>query len=207
MIDAPLRPFINPPLNWAGKYLAQKGVHANVVTLVGFIIGLIALGLITQKIYGWAAIFITINRLLDGLDGAVARHSRQSDFGGFLDILCDFIIYAGVVFAFGWTDPQRLPAAAFLVFSFVGTITSFLAYAIMAAKNQVHSDKRGKKSFYHLGGICEGAETTGVLLALCLVPGHFNLICWIFGGLCWITTLGRAYCAWKDFGHGLRNRL
>jgi phosphatidylglycerophosphate synthase len=154
---------------------------------------------IIQQEYTLAACLLLFNRIFDGLDGAVARAAQASDFGGFLDITSDFLIYAGVVIAFGISNPDNLVYALFLVFSFVGPITTFLAYATIAAKRSLTTEDRGKKSFYHMGGICEGTETTFVLLLVCLVPEFFPMTCLIYGVLCWITTIERAYRAWADF--------
>ena len=199
MLDPYLRPIINRPLNTLGKKLIKLGVTANGMTFTGFICGLLALLSIIFHHYPLAAFFIIGNRLADGLDGALARQSNLTDFGGFLDIVCDFIIYSGVVFAFGLTHPENLLYASFLIFSFVGPMTSFLAYAIIAGKRQITSHERGKKSFYYVGGICEGTETAAILILFCIIPHHFNTICVVFGLLCWMTTLGRIYNAWIDF--------
>lgn len=199
MLDSHIRPIIDPPLNVVGKRLFALGVSANLVTLIGLSFGLFAIIMIVLQKYNVAAFFILCNRLADGLDGAVARQSALKDFGGFLDITCDFIIYSGVVFAFGIASPEKLLGAIFLIFSFIGPMTSFLAYAIIASKRKITSEKRGKKSFYYLGGICEGTETAITLMLLCLIPEYFNTICFVFGILCWMTTLGRTYKAWLDF--------
>jgi phosphatidylglycerophosphate synthase len=200
MLDPYVRTLVDPPLNRAGKHLAKLGVSPNFLTLLGFGTGLLAMGAIVHQHYTLAAILIIINRLLDGLDGAVARHGFSSDFGGVLDISCDFITYAGLVFAFGLSAPENLFYAAFLIFSFIGPITTFLAYATIAAKRQMNTKRRGIKSFYHLGGICEGTETAFILLLMCLYPETFRWMCLIYGGLCWLTTIGRLYRAWIDFG-------
>ena len=200
MLDPYIRPLIDPPLNAIGKRMASIGVSANMTTVIGFVFGLIAITLIVLHNFSIAAIFIGLNRLADGLDGAIARHTHLTDFGGFLDIVADFIIYSGIVFAFGVTNPDNLFYAAFLIFSFIGPITSFLAYAVIASKRKITSSKRGKKSFYYLGGICEGTETATVLFLFCLIPQYFNVICIVFGILCWLTTIGRVYNAWVDFG-------
>ena len=199
MLDRFIRPLIDPPLNAIGRRLAHKGITANQLTLAGFVFGIAAMGAISLKHYQVGAVFIIINRLFDGLDGAVARQTALSDFGGFLDIVCDFIIYAGVVFAFSYAENHHQFYASFLIFSFIGPVSSFLAYAILAAKRQVTTQDRGVKSFYHLGGICEGTETALVLVLLCLVPSCFNVACLVYGSLCWLTTLGRVHQAWKDF--------
>lgn len=200
MLDPYVRPMIDPPLNSIGRYLVKIGFTANVMTLVGFLFGVAAIISIMTHQYSLAASFIVANRLADGLDGAIARHSKLTDFGGFLDIVCDFIIYSGIVFAFGLTRPENLLYASFLIFSFIGPITSFLAYAVIASKRRITTQKRGKKSFYYLGGICEGTETAVVLILFCVIPQHFNNICLIFGAMCWLTTLGRIHSAWSDFG-------
>lgn len=201
MLDAHIRPLIDPPLNKIGLALAKRGITADQITLCGFVLGLAAMALIMAQFYLAAALFLVANRICDGLDGAVARHTKLTDFGGFLDIVCDFIIYAGIVFAFGIGHPDRIYAAAFLIFSFIGPIATFLAYAIIAAKKQVTTAKRGSKSFYYLGGLCEGTETATALILMCLIPSAFAIICVVFGVMCWLTTIGRSYAAWRDFAN------
>jgi phosphatidylglycerophosphate synthase len=200
MLDPYVRPLIDPPLNFIGKQLVQRGMTANAITLLGFLMGIVAMVMIGMNHYEYALIFLLLNRFLDGIDGAVARHSDLSDFGGFLDIVCDFIIYSGIVFAFAAANPLNAFWASFLIFSFIGPITSFLTYATIAAKKQKQCSRRGKKSFYHLGGICEGTETAIVLILMCVIPDMFPELCLIYGVMCWMTTLGRIYQAWNDFG-------
>lgn len=203
MLDSYMRPLIDPPLNRIGKQLAQRGISSDSVTISGFVMGLVAIFLITQESYLLALGFICLNRLLDGIDGAIARHSGLRDFGGFLDIVCDFIFYAGVIFAFGVADHTRLLSASFLIFSFIGPMSSFLAYAILAAKNNRNTTSRGKKSFYYLGGICEGTETFVVFIILCFSPDYFDLIAYSFAALCWLTTMGRIFMAKAHFNTNL----
>jgi len=200
MLDSYIRPLIDPPLNFLGRRLGQLGVSSHMITLIGFVAGLVSMMCIVLHKYPEATFFLVFNRLMDGVDGAVARHTKLSDIGGFFDIVADFIIYSGIVFAFGYAHAEQALYAAFLIFSFVGPITSFLAYAIMASNRQINTNKRGVKSFYHMGGICEGTETFIALLLICLVPSYFREICLIYGTLCWITTAGRVYRAWVDFG-------
>ena len=157
-----------------------------------------AMAAIAHHAYVLAIGLILLNRLFDGLDGALARQRGLTDLGGFLDILLDFIFYAGVPFAFALADAtaNALPAA-FLIFSFIGTGCSFLAFAIMAAKRGITTELRGKKSLYYLGGLTEGSETIGAFLLACLLPAHFPIIAWLFGALCWLTTTTRIIAAWQ----------
>jgi phosphatidylglycerophosphate synthase len=198
MLDARLRRLIDPPLERLAGPLAARGLSANAVTLIGFALGLCAMAAIALQLYLLGLGLLLLNRLCDGLDGALARRRGLSDLGGFLDIVLDFIVYSGVPFAFALADPVRngLPAA-FLIFSFVGTGTSFLAFAIMAAKRGLATDLRGRKSLYYLGGLTEGTETLLAFVLACLLPGWFPAVAYVFGGLCWLTTATRITVAWQ----------
>jgi phosphatidylglycerophosphate synthase len=168
------------------------------VTVLGFATGLVAVPAIALEAYPAALLLILLNRLADGLDGAMARRTRKTDRGGFLDITLDFIFYASIPFAFALADPlHNALAAAFLIFSFVGTGCSFLAYAIMAAKRGIGTDLRGQKSLYYLGGLTEGTETILLFVLICLLPGWFSTLAWIFGTLCWVTTATRIHAGWR----------
>jgi phosphatidylglycerophosphate synthase len=192
VLDARLRRLIDPPLDWLSAPLAAHGLSANAVTVAGFVIGLGAVAAIAGRLYFLGLGLLLLNRLFDGLDGAVARRRGLTDLGGFLDIVLDFLIYAAVPFAFAVADPAaNALAAAFLIFSFVGTGSSFLAFAIMAAKRGIGTDLRGRKSLYYLGGLTEGTETIVVFVLACLWPPLFPWIALVFGLLCWLTTATR----------------
>ena len=192
MLDARLRRLIDPPLDRLSAPLAARGVSANAVTVAGFALGLAAAAAIASRAWLLGLALLLLNRLCDGLDGAVARRRGLTDLGGFLDIVLDFLIYAAVPFAFALADPAANGlAAAFLIFSFVGTGSSFLAYAIMAARRGVSTELRGRKSLYYLGGLTEGSETIVAFVLACLWPSLFPWIALIFGLLCWVTTATR----------------
>lgn len=134
MFDRHLIPVIRSPLSQLAKPLCRAGISANQVSLTGFAIGMLALPLLAFGCYQWALAAILLNRLLDGLDGAVARETGITDCGGFLDITLDFIFYAAVVLGFALAAPANALPAATLLFAFMGTGSSFLAFAIMAGK-------------------------------------------------------------------------
>jgi phosphatidylglycerophosphate synthase len=161
------------------------------VTWTGFVIGMGAAASIAAGWFTAGLVMILANRMCDGLDGAVARASRPSDVGGFLDITLDFIFYSAIPFAFCVNDTQHALAGAFLIFSFVGSGSSFLAFAIIAQKRGISTDQRGKKSFFYLGGLTEGTETIIFLIIASLMPTYFGVLAWIFGSLCWVTTVTR----------------
>lgn len=192
MMDAVARSLIDPPLDRLAMRLEQWEVDANTVTVTGFVIGLAAAGAIALGFPLVGLLLLLINRVADGLDGAVARRHGVTDLGGYLDITLDFIVYSALAFSFALADPAaNALASAFLVFSFMGTGSSFLAFAIMAAKRGLVTEARGKKSLYYLGGLTEGTETILFFVTVCIWPDEFPLAALIFGCLCWLTTIGR----------------
>ncbi len=199
MLDAAMRRLIDRPLEAAARPVAAAGIPANAITLAGLALGLLAVPLIAWESYALALVAILASRFADGLDGAVARLRGPTEFGGYLDIVCDFVFYAAVPFGFALARPENAVAAAFLMLAFVGTGSSFLAYAIVAAKRGLETARRGRKSFYHLGGLTEGTETIAAFAAFCLFPDSFPVLAWIFGALCCVTTLTRVAAAWRDF--------
>ena len=159
------------------------------------------------NLYGLALFLLLAGRIIDGLDGAVARAHEEletgggpTDLGGFYDIIADFIFYSGFVFFFAVGQPQHSLVAAFLIFSFIGSGCSFLAYSIIATKHDMNHISQGKKSFYYLHGLAEGTETILVFILICLLPGYFAIIAIMFGVICWLTCLGRVLEARKTFG-------
>ena len=200
MLDSFAQRLIEPVLTRAAHRLVQLNVTANQLTLAGFAVGLLAAVLIAQRAYEAGLVLLLLSRLCDGLDGAVARQTKPTDRGGFLDITLDFIFYAAVVLAFAFADPaaNALAAAALLV-GFMGTGSSFLAFAVMAAKRQMSKPMSSGKSFYFLGGLTEGTETLVFFVAMCLWPAQFALLAWVFAGLCAVTTAARVVSGYKAF--------
>jgi len=195
MLDGLLRRVIDPPLDRLGARLARAGFSANALTLGGFVIGLLALPLLSAGSYGLALLAILLNRLVDGLDGAVARARGTTDWGGYLDIVCDFVFYGTVVFGFALVDSENRLPAGFLLLSFIGTGGSFLAFAAIAARRGMETNARGAKSLYYLGGLTEGTETIAFFVACCLFPAVFPVLAWIFSAACWATTISRVVTA------------
>ena len=199
MFDAQIRPLMDRLLNPVGRGLAARGVKANHVTIIGMLFGLAAALCVAFQLFDIAFWLILLNRVADGLDGAVARASVATDFGGYLDIVCDFVFYSSIPVAFAAAQPENALASSFLIFSFIGTASSFLAFAILAEKRNITTEIRGKKAFYYLGGLTEGAETILLLLAMVTWPGYFIFMAFGFGLLCWVTTITRIYAAYSQF--------
>lgn len=199
MFDAQLNRMLAPGLNRAARHLAGLGLRADQVTLAGFVFGILAGLAILPGWHGLALGLFAVNRLADGLDGAIARHQGPTDRGAFLDIMADFLIYSWLPFCFALADPAQALAAAFLIFSFLGTGASFLAYAILAERSQIKPEQNLQKGFFYLGGLTEGGETVLVLGAMLAFPQFFVGLAVIFGLCCWLTTGWRIYAGWQNF--------
>lgn len=192
MLDKYSLALVKPVVTSLAKPLAKAGIRADQMTVAGFVIGLGAIPALAFKQYDLALVAIILNRIADGLDGALARLTEPTDRGAYLDIVLDFIFYSAVIFGFALANPNEnaLPAAA-LIFSFMGTGSSFLAFAIMAERRKLASMNYPNKGFFYINGIAEGTETIIVLIAMCLFPSAFAWIAWGFFGLCLITTVSR----------------
>ena len=198
MFDPILNKLTRPVLAVAAKQLKKQRVTANQVTVVGFLVGMLALPLLAFGEYHWALAAILLNRLADGLDGALARVTKTTDAGGFLDITLDFIFYSAVVFGFLLAEPQHNAiAAGFLLVTFMATGSSFLAFAVMAGKHKLANPKYPNKSLHYMSGITEGFETIVAFVLFCLYPDYFVGIALIFGLLCWITAIIRIWAGFK----------
>ena len=199
MLDARLRPLIDPPLNRIGRVLAGLGVIANALTFTGLALGLAGAAAIAFGAIGWGLALIIANRLIDGLDGAVARVRGPTDLGGYFDIVADFAFYVSVPLGFGILGTANTLPALVLVASFVLTGVSFLAFAVIAAKRGATTEAHGKKSFFYSTGIAEGTETIVVFIAMCLFPAWFPVLAYGYAALCALTVIQRSAMAARAF--------
>ena len=199
MLDAKIRPLIDPPLNAMGRIIARAGISANGVTLIGLAVGLGAAYAIVLQQFGLALALVLVSRLLDGLDGAVARATKKTAFGGYLDIVSDFVFYVSIPLAFGLADPGNLIFAMTLIAAFTITGVSFLAFAVTAAEQGASTSAHGEKSFFYSTGIAEGAETILAFILMCIFPAYFPQIAIIYAALCVLTVLQRTILARSAF--------
>lgn len=198
MLDRAATQLLQPALTCLARACVRRGIAADALTLAGFAVGMAAATLIAFEQYIGGLLLILLSRLLDGLDGTVARLTIPTDRGGFLDIALDFVFYASIPLAFAVAQPatNALPAAVLLA-AFIGTGTSFLAYATLAAKRGMQNLSYPGKSFYFLGGLTEATETLAVFAAMCLWPAHFSWLAFAFAAACLLTTLTRLWWGWQ----------
>ncbi len=203
MFDARLRPVIDPLIQPLAASLARSGVSANMLTLAALLPAAAGVSAILQGYYWVAGVCIILNRLLDGLDGLVARINGPTALGGYLDIVADFIFYVSIPVGFGLANPAHLEPALLLVAAFTITGISFLAFASVAADRDISGSapdsEFGAKSFLYTTGIMEGGETIAFFIAFCLFPAWFGILAMIFAGLCVLTVLQRSWRAYRIF--------
>lgn len=201
MFDAALLPLQRRLLTPPGQWLAAKGVRADQLTIAGCLVGLAGAGAAAFGLYGLALLGLVLNRLADGLDGAVARVTGPTDRGAFLDIALDFVFYAAFPLGFVLADPgaNAVPGAV-LITSFVLAGTSFLAFAVVAAKRGLTAADYPMKGIYYLGGLTEGFETIAVLTLFCLFPSAFPTLAYAFAAAATLTGVTRYAAGWHAFG-------
>lgn len=203
MFDRHAQSLLRPALNATARGLVRAGISADALTWLGFAIGIAAALAIAWQAFVVGLVLLLVSRLLDGLDGSVARLTQPTDAGGFLDIALDFLFYAAIPLGFAIADPaaNALPAAVLLA-SFIGTGSSFLAFAALAEKRGLTDTALPGKSFYFLGGLTEAAETIALFAAMCLWPQHFALLAYGFAALCAITTAMRVSLGYRRLKQG-----
>ncbi|MBG9995975.1 CDP-alcohol phosphatidyltransferase family protein [Pseudoalteromonas sp. NZS127_1] len=195
MLDKYITPVIKPLLTPVVALMHKRGITPDQLTVVGFLVGLLAVPLLAFEMWYGALVAIALNRILDGLDGALARYANQSSSaGGFLDITLDFLFYAAIPLGFILANPeQNAIAGAILLATFIGTGSSFLAFAIAAEKFKLEKPQFKYKSFYYLNGLTEGTETIALFIAFCIWPQHFAIMASIFAIACGITIFTRIH--------------
>ena len=192
MLDRAATAALKPLLEAGAAALVRRGVGADAITLAGFAIGMAAAAAIAFGYFGWGLALLLASRLADGLDGAVAQLTQTTDRGAFLDIALDFLFYASIPLAFAIAAPaaNALPAAVLLA-AFIGTGSSFLAFAVLAERRGLASAAYPQKGFFYLGGLTEATETLICFALMCLWPEHFAWWAYGFALLCGFTTAGR----------------
>ena len=190
MLDAPARRVLSPTLDAVGARLADAGVPALALTAAGWVAGLASCAAVLRHAWLWALALWLVNRLLDGLDGPVARRTGARDLGGFLDIVADFSIYAGFIVAVAIAQPEAQLACLALLSAYYLSGTAFLALSSLLERRGTSLAADGR-SLRLVGGLAEGTETIVVYVLLCLLPGRAALIAWLFTAAVAITATQR----------------
>jgi phosphatidylglycerophosphate synthase len=147
-------------------------ISPNAITLIACLAGLAAALFAWQGRRGLALLLWLGNRVLDGLDGTQARvHARQSDFGGYLDIVLDFVVYAAIPLALMLSQPALLIPGAFLLATFFVNAASWMYLAAILERRQAGASSRGELTTITMPpGIVAGTETVLFFTAMIAWP-------------------------------------
>jgi phosphatidylglycerophosphate synthase len=187
MLDRQMRQMLAPVLTRAGAKLAAAGVPASALTAAGWIAGAGACAATAAAAWPAALGLWLANRLLDGLDGPTARAAgKATEAGGFLDIVADFSVYAGVVLGLAIAVPGARLACVALLTAYYISGTAFLALSSLAERRG--QDLGDERSLRFIGGVAEGTETVIVYALLFLLPGQATVIAWAFAAAVAVTA-------------------
>lgn len=162
----------------------------NITTLLAFVAGLLSISFaafIPTTLLG--LIFWLLNRVLDGLDGSLARTRKDTtSLGGFLDLLGDFIVYSLIPIGLGYGSlGADWRAIAILEGAFhINNFVLFYVAAVVAAKP--HDELT---SVAMQPALIEGFESGLLFTAMYIWPQHLTALCWVMSAAVVIGTAQR----------------
>ncbi|MCI0608321.1 MAG: CDP-alcohol phosphatidyltransferase family protein [Anaerolineae bacterium] len=191
MFDTSLRQF----KDHVGTPLARRmsRVPPLAISLLALIVGVLASFAAFKNQYLWAFGLWILNRVLDGLDGLIARmHGRQSDFGGYVDILTDFIVYAllPIGLVAGSASSERYLALAIMLAAFYVNTASWMYLAAILEKRNTHNSDT-QTTIIMPAGIIGGFETILAYGIFLLFPAYITILFSVFSALVCITIIQR----------------
>ena len=198
MLDRYSQELFKPILQMWGIGLMKCGLTPNMMSWIGLVFAIFSAVSIYCSYTYVGLLFIYFNRLCDGLDGAMARESEVTPYGGFIDITFDFFFYAIIPVSFGLNNYENLLPSLLLLATFLLNGSSFLAYASIKGVCS-KTGKVLKKSIYYSPGLIEGTETIFFFTMFCILPDKFPLLSYIFATLTIITFVQRIYIAKREF--------
>jgi phosphatidylglycerophosphate synthase len=173
------------------------------LTLLGGAIGLAAAG---AAALGWTELGLglwALNRIFDGLDGTLARfNGTQSDLGGYLDLMTDFLVYVAIPVGLGFDSPSNgVWLALVLMFgSFYVNAGSFLYLSALLERRQHGAKQCGELTAITMPvGLIEGAETVIFYSLFFLFPAYLTTLMTVFGVLVAFSAAQRVVWAARYF--------
>ncbi len=178
-----------------------RWIHPNVITILAFLAGLAAALLAAQGRTGSSFAAWAASRTLDGLDGSVARAGgSQSDFGGYLDTMTDFVVYAAIPVGvlLGHPSEEAWRAGLFLLATFYINAASWMYLAAILERRRLGVAATGERTTVTMPpAIVAGAETVVFYSLFLLVPAWAPLLFWLMGILLLGNILLRLVWAWS----------
>lgn len=176
-------------------------ISPNALTAAGLVPGLLAalacvFGFFKAALWMWL-----LNRVLDGLDGEVARaHGKQTDLGGYLDILADLLVYASIPIAISlyWNSTWVWICCSFLLMSFYINVGSWMYLSSILEKIGVGAKQTGESTSVAMPrGLIEGAETILFFTLFLVLPEWAGLLFPLFAALTFLGAALRVHWAFR----------
>lgn len=178
-------------------------VSPNIITVTAMMFGLAAAGLAARQMFLLAFVLWVVNRILDGMDGLVARlQDQQTDFGGYLDIVADFVVYAalpiGLFLGAGATTTIGI-SLAFLLGSFYINAASWMYLSAILEKRNLGASIRGERTTVTMpAGLVGGTETILFYSAFLIWPGALRWLFLAMAALVMVGVFQRIWWAWRN---------
>jgi phosphatidylglycerophosphate synthase len=124
-----------------------------------------------------AVVLSLVGRVLDGLDGAIARsNGAASDFGGYVDLLFDTVGYAavplGIAFSVGQLGTWQIIAVLLGSF-YVNSVSWLMLSALLEKRGERASGEQ--TSVTMPTGLIEGTETIVLFTIALALPQHADI--------------------------------
>lgn len=160
---------------------------------------------------GWSGLHLVglglwvVNRVLDGLDGLVARmYGGASDLGGYYDLVGDFLVYGAIPVALALAPAASpgLPRAATLLLAvfYVNAASWMVLSAVLEKRGRAAADADRPTTITMPEGLV-GATETALFYALFFVfPGSLELLFLVMTALTGVTALQRVIQATRLLG-------
>lgn len=175
--------------------LLGSSVTPNFISIVAFLFGMSSAVAAYSARDGLALVFWLLNRVLDGLDGTHARvHERQTDFGGYLDIVLDFTVYAAIPSALVLGSESRELAApgVFLLSTFFVNAASLMYLAAILERRALGAASQGELTTVTMPpGLIAGAETVLFFALFLALPAWRTALFWTMGALVCVNIVQR----------------
>lgn len=194
MLDSVARPLKNRLLHPIASRLAAR-VHPGAITAASMLFGLLAAVAVGEGRFGLGLLAWTLNRILDGLDGAVAREGgRQSDFGGYIDIIADFLVYAaipiGVAIHFA-SAATWLATSVMLATFYVNSASWMYLSALLEKRSAGVRETKEETSITMPDALVGGTETLLIYTLFLVLPAFAPRIFWLTAILTAVSILQR----------------
>jgi phosphatidylglycerophosphate synthase len=196
MLDREARILLAPCWDRCAVVLVRSGVSPDVLTIGGLALALAAAGAAALRAWPWALALWLASRVLDGLDGPVARQAGiASDRGGWLDLVSDVGAYGATVVGIAIGAPEARVACLVLLFTYYVNIAAFLAQS--AALERRRGERPDDRSFHFSPGIAEGVETITVHSLMFAFPALITPLAWGYAVVVGLTVVQRSRATWR----------